>query len=458
MSDYFLNKVYDSVLARKQLKTKSTFRSLSESYGLVYEEEPNQTQNQQQTTQTQVTQPEQPSAELTLKDNKTVSGFNIKEIYNQKWSSEQLTLYRIQPEGVGPGELAVASVLLNTSDEQTCAELISGPTKPYDVSYPSKDKPQVIFEVKQLVPGTKDSVRIAKHGAHYAKIITTDVVNILDEILYEYNLLDDENKQYVNNFIISQIPDIKMTEAGLVKNPKKPNTVLAKQKAEEKYRQQQIHREQWSVDRWATGIKNNVTEVPFTLLFSEQPINIARESFEDEKTEDLIETSLFISIKKFVSLIEQMEEGNVEEFKTKQAQETSPKINALNQVFKDFYSAATKTPEQQTKLDQELSKAAVETDRKLTKLKTDITGADKKQTAYFVNKIKALNLNERLNALQKKTNDPQLIRSLFPKDRSFGGLFIVNPHSFHYAPADKLHEVIQVEQISIGRPKISFRE
>jgi hypothetical protein len=39
MSDYFLNKIYDSLLANKTPKAKSTFRTLSESYNLVYEEE-----------------------------------------------------------------------------------------------------------------------------------------------------------------------------------------------------------------------------------------------------------------------------------------------------------------------------------------------------------------------------------------------------------------------------------
>ena len=47
MSDYFLNKIYDSVLARKHPKTKSIFRTLSESYGLVYEEETKPVQDTQ---------------------------------------------------------------------------------------------------------------------------------------------------------------------------------------------------------------------------------------------------------------------------------------------------------------------------------------------------------------------------------------------------------------------------
>jgi hypothetical protein len=455
MSDYFLNKIYDSLLVNKAPKTKSAFRTLSESYNLVYEDETNTAQPAQQL-QVQQEQPVQVTP--SLKNNQTVSGFNIKEIYHQKWTPEQKNLYNIRPEGVGPGELAVASALLNNVDEQACAELISGPTKAYDVSYPSKDKPEVIFEVKQLTEEGKDSVRIAKHGAQYAKIIAADVVNILDDIIYEYELLDNENKQYINNYIVSQIPDIVMAKAGRVKTPQKPSSVIAKQKAEERYRQQQIHKEQWTVDRWAYGIKNNAVEIPFSLLFSDQPIDISREGFDDEKTEDLAETSLFISIQKFVNLIEQLEEGNVEVFKTKQTQETTPKINALNQVFKDFYSAATANPEQQTKLNQELNKAAIETDKKLTKIKTEITGTDKKQMSHFVNKVKSLNLKERLNNLKTKTNDPQLIRSLFPKDKNFGGLFIVNPNSFHYAPADKLHDVIQVEQISVGRPKIGFKK
>ena len=39
MSDYFLNKIYDSLLVNKQSKTKSTFCTLSESYSLVCEQD-----------------------------------------------------------------------------------------------------------------------------------------------------------------------------------------------------------------------------------------------------------------------------------------------------------------------------------------------------------------------------------------------------------------------------------
>jgi hypothetical protein len=42
MSDYFLNKIYDSLLANKAPKTKSTFRTLSESYSLVCEQDDKQ--------------------------------------------------------------------------------------------------------------------------------------------------------------------------------------------------------------------------------------------------------------------------------------------------------------------------------------------------------------------------------------------------------------------------------
>jgi len=42
MSDYLLNKIYDSLLANKLPKTESSFRSLSESYDAVYEQENDQ--------------------------------------------------------------------------------------------------------------------------------------------------------------------------------------------------------------------------------------------------------------------------------------------------------------------------------------------------------------------------------------------------------------------------------
>jgi hypothetical protein len=39
MSDYFLSKVYDSLIKRKLPQAKSTFCTLSESYTKIYEQE-----------------------------------------------------------------------------------------------------------------------------------------------------------------------------------------------------------------------------------------------------------------------------------------------------------------------------------------------------------------------------------------------------------------------------------
>ena len=39
MSDYFLSKVYDSLIKRKLPQAKSTFHTLSESYTKIYEQE-----------------------------------------------------------------------------------------------------------------------------------------------------------------------------------------------------------------------------------------------------------------------------------------------------------------------------------------------------------------------------------------------------------------------------------
>jgi hypothetical protein len=145
MSDYFLSKVYDSLLRRKQPVVKSAFRTLSESYNLVYEEE----QEQQ-------------------KD----IPFKIHEYQQGSWTAEQRNLYlpgstsaeptseipaEYNPEltpdtkmtGVGPGECSVASLVSGLTDFASCRKMISGQKESFDVSWPNKDNSKYKFEVKK---------------------------------------------------------------------------------------------------------------------------------------------------------------------------------------------------------------------------------------------------------------------------------------------------------------------
>ena len=129
MSDYFLNKIYDSLLSNKLPKTKSSFRTLSESYDLVYEEEQEQ---------------------------KKDIPFNIHEYQQGSWTVEQRNLYlpnsapvtptpgvpaEYDPEakmtGVGPGECAVASLVSGLTDFAGCRKMISGQRESFDVSWPT---------------------------------------------------------------------------------------------------------------------------------------------------------------------------------------------------------------------------------------------------------------------------------------------------------------------------------
>jgi hypothetical protein len=303
MSDYFLNKIYDSLLVNKTPKTKSTFRTLSESYGLVYEDENTETANQAaelsnisvQNNQQQIKSSDKPSINNEPQSEQPkIPIINVKEpIYPQvKWSEALYDLYDMttgrKVGGVGPGEYAVASVISGYTDSKDCAQLVSGPQESYDVSFPSRETPTFKFEVKGIEGD--GSVPIAKHGTKIKNEIVKKVTNILEDIINIYSILDEGQKQAINEYILSYVenPDLiewtkedqEIYDKLRAKTQKSgtPRTEKEKEQYNELIKKKNISATTaqiksaaeieglkgiWTVERWAQGILNDIGEIPF---------------------------------------------------------------------------------------------------------------------------------------------------------------------------------------------------
>jgi hypothetical protein len=475
MSDYFLNKVYDSLLVNKAPKTKSTFLTLSESYSLVCEEEANpaqvsQNQTENQTSQTQqLEQPKKPLIDVT------------KPIYpRNEWDDIQSKLYSVRPEGVGPGECSVASLISGRTTPEECKELISGPGASFDVSFPSRETPTYKFEVKGLERG---SVRIAKHGTKVKNSIVKQVTDILNDILNAYSVLDQDQQQIVNEYILSYVEDSSLNppltkeEEELYQNLKKKTAASGNRRSKEEQEQFNKLSERrriaatpgqmasateieslkgiWTVDRWAQGILNDVGEIPFkNVLFDPSPgpgqkyPEIRRVGHLDEIGTENEETRLIFTVKQFIDFIDKVE---LQEKEVIEPEEAQTKINTLSKTFKQFYGRES-SPELNKKLDDE----AIKVDRYLNKIKIDTLKTDYADFAHFVRDIKKLNLKNRISQLENYIyNTPSTVRELFPKEVT--GLFVVSEDGYHYFPMAVISNYIKIDVISQDGIKIKLK-
>jgi hypothetical protein len=216
--DYFLNKVYADILKGKNQKKQSAYRTLSESYDVVYEQDANEQQPGILIDPDKFVTAGWSPAQKSLYD---LTANNVKatdaeeevpdelnpEVTPQEAGAKSKSL---KTTGVGPGEYAVVSVVTGVTDPAKCAEYLSGSNKDYDITWPSGSKdPKYIFEIKDIQKG---AARIAKHGAEFTRTTISDVSDILNAITDEYDLLNEEDKAHVNQYVISQGVDLKEPE------------------------------------------------------------------------------------------------------------------------------------------------------------------------------------------------------------------------------------------------------
>jgi hypothetical protein len=359
---------------------------------------------------------------------------------------------------MGPGELAVVSVITGSTDAAYCKEYLSGGNKDYDVTWPPKaDNPTYIFEVKDIQAGP---VRIAKHGSTYTKKITSMVASILDTIVDEFETLTKEDRIEVNNQLSQGIKSIvngespepapelytkkytdKKTGRTYVKGEEMPKSAEKR----EKYKQKQEQISKWSIDNWARGIKADTREMPFSIVFGEGEQSIVRG-----------ESPIFVSIKTVLEVIDALEGSLVEDEGKVPAEKDNKevRINNLIQTFKHHYRAST--PEKNAALDNEISQTVKQVDKKLLKVKAEKTNESESKWEDFFHNVAKEDLHEKLVHLQNEMQSQDSILSLFP--HNITGLFFVDEQGYNYIPKSLLHEYIRIDTISMGGPKIMIKK
>jgi len=420
MSDYFLNKLYESLLRHRQPKTKSTFRTLSESYNLVYEEE--QEQEQQ-------------------KD----IPFNIHEYQQGSWTAEQRNLYlpgntpteptseipaEYNPEvtpgtkmtGVGPGECAVASLVSGLTDFASCRKMISGQRESFDVSWPTGKDAKYKFEVKQA-SDLKD-VRIGTEGTNLGREVADVVKDILNSLNEEYGMLVPEDKNKVNQAVSSYISG-------------EYSTKKSKENKEKFQTRLQLYTE-WNVDGFVNAITSKIGELPFGMIFDDRYYYTGSEPGRKKY--------LQISIYKLLQIIEQLKIGGTEE-ETKTETDTE---EVVKDVFHKVYGK-----EEIPKFKNFLDKEAHKVDRKITKQKIEITQEGGIDLSSFVKSIKKFNFFDKLKELKEKLTDSKTVTELFPGHIT--GLFVVSVNDWKYIPRDQMGNYVEITRITQSKPKIKLK-
>jgi len=441
MSDYFLNKIYDSLLVNKTPKTKSTFRTLSESYSLVYEEETETTLGQQEQSDAQEDNSEKKQTNILININqpilKTTRWVGVQqELYNKDANKDEES-----KTGVGPGEYAIASVISGVIEKDALQNFISGQSESFDVSWPSKDDPKNKFEVKKE---EGSSVRVGKLGHTMGGYIQRTVLAICDTLIQEYKRLNNDSKLNVDDTIRSKMSRVIGTKK--IKGSQEMG-FRSEEKGRKEYMDGRI--DNWNLSGYIDAITSNIIELPKNLLFGDETNKNYKYyntdyRYSDNRNPNRKQYSI-LSLKKLLQIIENIAS-------TGGASEDTATARELATTFKQFYNVPSteKGKEFENYLDQEAAKI----DRQFSKQLCKTTGEGCKNMANFFTSIKQEGLYQDLLAAEEYINNPTNIRQLFPDEIT--GLFVVNSQGWKYVPANRIGELIRIDTISQGRPKITL--
>lgn len=461
MSDYFLNKIYDSLIKRNLPQTKTSFRTLSESYTKIYEQTPSPTHDdplQVPNPETPVTADILPPASETSVSSETVNwNKDTTQTTLVAWSGLQAAMYRKEDAktAAGPGEYSVASLISEETNEEVLGKMISGGNKSYDVSYPSAEDPKAIrFEVKQEETSeeegsdqaTKD-VRIAKLGTNIAKKITESVDEILFAIRDEYELLTPENQSAVNQAILEKLGEITKPEPGTT--PSGKPRLQPSSKETKKYEQQVAQRQEWTVSKFVNTIGARNGELVFTYLFEDK--------FQQRKSNRKFRGIFtLMSLERFAEICNEIGTRDVKET---EEDESTERVQGIKSTFKRFYG--TSSEEKNKVLDDTFEKEAENVDKRLIKAKIKQTKEGGKNVQEFFNDLKKEKLQEKINNLKEYITNPKTVRSMFPDGTndpvSIQGLFVVDPKGWKYITSNDIGNSIAITRISMNKPKIVIK-
>jgi hypothetical protein len=483
MSDYFLNKIYDSLLVNKAPKTKSTFRTLSESYGLVYEQEAEASSReveepkpskQQQPLPTNKPQLEQSNSETFDKSN-LPSDFNINKAIVQRtpWTPLQLRLFPVKKTGTGAGELSIANLISNITDENILDRMVLGQGEPFDVVWPplgkgiSKYNLGFKFEVKELENPNeklksiklKDTVSIGVEGRDFATNVLTEVERRVVEILNELQDLSDDEQKVISAQIVKKTqPQLKKPNEITKAGTRRDLTTKEYQQELASYEKAFTAFKNWSLKEYLEVIQESTKkgELPLTVILGRKWDRTEAEPKLRDFSKDPGKNRLFyISLRRLFTTINQLKQEATTGLQA-QTKTAEPRIGSLKDVFYKNYKpneteASADTVE---KVADYLDKRAVTVDKELSKLKAKNTNY-KFTVNDFYSSINVVEMLNWLDQIEEKIYIPATILNFFPKDLT--GFFSASSRGYIYIPRNEIPNYITLDTFSRGGAKIRFK-
>lgn len=328
------------------------------------------------------------------------------------WSSVNVPQNLFEPPtgttGEGRGEYSVASFLsgLKNKKEIDKDNLVQGGNATFDVAYGGKE-----YEVKQLNDKGDLDVRIGAEGIDTANTLKQGLITAAKIIRSLYSSLTRETQDEVN---------------GLLKR-------------------------KFNIENFNLGVylskfsEGKLSELPSRLLGA-PGIFCARNKDSNWSTEP----SILTAVNSIIEL-----QGN--QTMSNMAGAKNPKVQALLDLIskKEMYGVEGDNKENFYK---QVERELETLDRDLASKRCEFSGDGKYCATLdaFIQEIRNRNLLEDIqNLITTFRND---VFSIFPKQSTFAGLFIVDATKFKYIPKDQLTQFIENNRLSQNKPKIRLKQ
>jgi hypothetical protein len=454
--EHLLKLAYEAVLSGQQ--QKSSYRTLSESYRAVYEEEEPKIPfavNELKLDLVHWSQLQANLYALTASKKKIEKISNVRDELNPdvpvvgaEETVETDTEGNVAT-GLGPGEYAVASVISGYTTPADCAKLVSGQSKSYDVSWPSATKADYKFEVK-----LEGDVRIGAQGSELGNKVKEAIKNVLTQVLEEYSVLKGPEKDTTNIEILKRVKFRELKTPELIlkkKGGETADSLRKRQKHEADLAAREAKKADWTVDGYINAILANLGELPLRLINGEE-YEYRNPSAKTET--DLARNKFLITpLLSFLKAIDSFH-GEVNTNIKGEEEADNEGVQAVRNVLHKYYG--TQDQEKAPALSKVIDTEAHKVDRKLTLKKIQTTGEGGATYSEFFKAIKKLHLTKDIEDIGEYMNSNEALRGCFPKDIT--GLFVVNPQGYRYVPEDKIGDSIKLVSISQGKPKIELKQ
>jgi len=450
--DYYLKFAYNDILCGRIKKTH--YRTLSESYGAVYESDNDIpfAIHDLKLDLVRWSLPQQSLYNLTAGKSKLKKKPTPEELIQQaEGEVDLLNAGESVATGLGPGEYAVASVISGYTNPGDCAKLISGQSKSYDVSWPSSIDAKYKFEVK-----LEGDVRIGAQGATLGNQIKEVLKNVLTQVYDEYSLLEGEEKITANLAILKRIKLKELTAPTPVMRTRGQGETAKSQEKRLKHQAevtaQEVKKAGWTVEGYINAILANLNELPLAL------INGSEYEYVNYKAKTPTEVSrnkyLITPLLSFLKAIDSFH-GEVNTNKYGKEEEDKQSVIAIKDVLQKYYGTEDET--KASTINKAIDTEAQKVDRKLTRTKIkELPGEGNVTFSEFFKAVKKMHLTKEIEDIGKHMISKEALRGCFPDDIT--GLFVVNPTGYRYVPEDKIGENIKLVSISQGKPKVELKK